>query len=58
MMDGAALMNWSFGDTLIRTVRKDQKGTLNERTLSEEEVWFVAKDVATALDYRTATCGS
>ncbi|MBQ6782259.1 MAG: hypothetical protein IJP62_13700 [Treponema sp.] len=54
MMDGAALMNWSFGDTLIRTVRKDQKGTLNERTLSEEEVWFVAKDVATALDYRTA----
>ena len=50
-MEGAQLMNWSFGDTLIRTVQKNQKGCGNIATLSEEDVWFVAKDVATALDY-------
>ena len=46
--------NWSFGDALVRTLRTLQKGTLNERTLSDENVWFVAKDVAAALEYRTA----
>ena len=51
-MDGAALMNWSFGDTLIRTVRKNQKGIAKTDTLSEEEVWFVGKDVAQALGYK------
>lgn len=46
--------NWSFGDALVRTLRTLQKGALNERTLSDENVWFVAKDVAAALEYRTA----
>lgn len=46
--------NWSFGDALVRTLRTLQKGALNERTLSDENVWFVAKGVAAALEYRTA----
>ena len=50
-MEGTQLMNWSFGDTLIRTVQKNQKGVGIPDTLSEKEVWFVAKDVATALGY-------
>lgn len=50
-----ALENWSFGDALVRTVRMDEKGIQNVNTLSEENVWFVAKDVASALGYELAT---
>ena len=44
------ITNWSFGDTLIRTVQ-NTKGYGQGVTLLEEKVSFVAKDVATALGY-------
>lgn len=46
-----ALDNWSFGDALVRTVRADEKGSTLSSTLSDKEVYFVAKDIANALGY-------
>lgn len=48
------IKSWSFGDRLVRTLQTLQKGVRNVDTPSENDVWFVAKDVAAALEYRTA----